>query len=116
MLRPLLALAFLFIAGPALAQTATPLFPMASTPNIALSGSASVSVTVPAGPARFVYIKNDCSTDLFFDLRGRRDASANIFPLRLKTNQEFSANMQVFTVAASNPNGTACTFTLQFGQ
>jgi ABC-type Fe3+-hydroxamate transport system substrate-binding protein len=120
MRRLLSALAVLTLAAcgslPAFAQTATPLFPLPSTPNIAIGNTATLAVVVPQGPARYVFVRNDCTQDLIFDLRGARDAAANLFPLRLKTNQEFATNMQVMVVAASAGNAaSSCTFTLQFG-
>jgi hypothetical protein len=90
--------------------------PGTSTPNISISGSSSTNVTWDGGPVDYIYIKNDCSSTLYFDLR--LPSQTGSFPLRLAQNQSFEAPFKVkqLGVSTSAGNGTTCTFTLMIGR
>ena len=100
-----------FLAGPALAvMQAVP-----STPDIAVTASATADFPIQGGRVTWLYLKNDCSDVLYFDLRGARDA--NPYPLRLGSAEMFTAEIGVYSVGVSPSAGAgACTFTVIFAR
>ncbi len=98
----------LFIYGISLAHAEFE--PMTSTPDILL-GDSSTSDHVLSHRARWIYLKNDCTQDVYFDLRGRPQTSN--YPLRLKSGESFTARMFLKTVGASPGAGASgCTITI----
>lgn len=88
-----------------------------STPDIAVTGTATATYPVQGGPASWVFIQNDCSDDLYFDLSPKVVADANSYPLRLAQDQQFSGAFHLGAVGVSPASGnSACTFTVQFGR
>lgn len=83
-----------------------------STPDISVSATASADIVPGTGPWDWVYLKNDCSTDLYFNLNPR-SKSATDYPLRLKAGEVFSGFFRLFTLGVSNDGAAGCTFTLQ---
>lgn len=81
-------------------------------PDIPVTSSATKQVLFP-GQTKYIYLKNDCATDMYFDLTGK-----NIFPLRLAQDQSVSLPFQVNSVTASPAVGATatCTFTLLGGK
>ena len=111
-----LALAFVGLVPAAQAQT-WQIAP--STPDIAVAATSMVTLDIRAflgSPASWFRLKNDGPGDLYFDLRGNRDASANDFPLRLKDSETFEVQGQLWTLAVSHGDGAASTFTLVLGR
>lgn len=110
--------AILVTAAPAMAQQG--LYPVPSTPSIAVTATATadfVWTNVVGGYVDWVYVKNDCSAALWFDFRSRRDATARQYPLKLAQNQEFQAYLRVYSVGVSPANtATTCAFTLMGAQ
>ena len=101
------------------AMTAEGFQTVPSTPDIAVTGSATTHVGVPGGPANYVFVKNDCASTLYFDLNPPAGGlgDGNSYPLRLGQNQSFSAEIGVHTLGVSPAAGaSACTFTVQFGR
>ncbi len=89
------------------------------TPDIAVSAGATLDVALPGVYANWVYIKNDCVGDLYFDLTGASVAGGSKhYPLRLLQNQSFTGSFQVYSIGVSPGNGSAsgCTFTLVPGR
>lgn len=88
---------------------------MPSTPDISVTDNATKSVNLGRG-VRWIYLKNDCAQDMYFDLRGRSQAGGygdGSYPLRLAQDQEFSANISTTTLGVS-PGilSSSCTFTV----
>lgn len=112
------ALAAFFIFGASVSWGRT-YYPVPSTPDISVTASATAVFRwdrVPGTTVDYVYIKNDCSATLWFDLRGGTDAAARRYPIRLGQNQTFEGPFVVHAIGVSPANsGTACTFTLQGG-
>lgn len=80
---------------------------MRSTPDLAVTATATANFTLPGGAIRWIFLKNDCAKPLYFDLDG-----LDRYPLKLLQNQSFSGNFRVNSVRVSPDNtGTACTFT-----
>lgn len=101
------------LAGPAMAfQT------IGSTRDISVTASATADFPVPGGRANWIWIKNDCSDDLYFDLHGTdRVADAFEYPLRLKQAEAIELEMRVAAIGVSPAAGAgACTFTVIFGR
>ena len=94
--------------GPAYAQNAvSPLNTAKTTPNLAVTASATAEYDIPGGPVRFIYLKNDCNKALWFSLSG-----LEIYSLKLATAETFQGYFRVNTIKVSPDNtGTACTFT-----
>jgi hypothetical protein len=101
----LIALLVLF-AAPAMAQQALP-----STPDLSVSGSSTTEVQF-GGKSSYVYVKNDCSSDLYFNFGGKNHGS--VHPLLLKQAEVFEGAVVATTmgVSTSAGDGTTCTFTL----
>lgn len=120
---PLALAAFL---GSAEAQTNYQGFfqPLPATPNLSVTATATTGVVVPSaqdgarGQARYVAIKNDCASTLFFDLNFLNTGGTQHFPIRLGASESFSAPMNVSSISASPASGntTTCTFTLVLGR
>lgn len=93
---------------PAMAQNAvSPLNVARSTPNLAVTASATAEYEFPGGPLRYIYLKNDCGKTLWFDLGG-----LDRYALRLASAQTFEGYFRVNSIKVSPDNtGTACTFT-----
>ncbi|MEK9751622.1 MAG: hypothetical protein VW338_00200 [Rhodospirillaceae bacterium] len=98
---------------PALAQNAvSPLNVARTTPDLAVTASASAAYAIPGGTVRWIYLKNDCAKPLWFDLEGR-----DLYPLKLLQNQAFEGYFRVNSIKVSPDNtGTACTFTAVGGR
>lgn len=114
---PLLAVTAFGLVGAARAADVSYL-PGKTTPDISVSGSTSANVAWDGGPVDYVYIKNDCSTAMYFSLRDKAGAAGATFPIRLAQNQTFEGPFRVNQVAVS-PGATAgstCTFTLMIGR
>ena len=100
---------FGLLAFPAAAQT---LYMMPSTPDISVSGNATAEFSfTQRRPVDWIWIKTHCAINqsLYFGLLRPRTS----FPIRLTASQEFKAPIRVVSVGASNPTGTACTFSIQ---
>lgn len=120
-----LVAALLLLAAPAFAQNTVGFFqPVPATPNLSVTATATTSVVVPsaqnggAGSAKFVAIKNDCASPVFFDLNFINTSGTQHYPIRLNGGESFSAPFNVSTVAASpaSANAVTCTFTLMLGR
>lgn len=102
-----------------LAARAEIFIPVPSTPDISIAASTSAEIWFPkvtGGRVNWIYIKNDCATTLYFDLRGDRLSQVETgtdFPLRLEATESFTGTLQVYAVGVSNDGAAACTFTLQ---
>ncbi len=97
------------LALPAAAQT---LFMMPSSTDLSVSGNATAEFTFTnRRQVDWIWIKTHCGANqsLYFGLLRPRTS----FPIRLTASQEFMAPVRVVSVGASNPSGTACTFSLQ---
>lgn len=106
-----LVLALLFLSSPAwaLMKTAT------SSPDISISATTSKDFQFPGRPSvNWVSIKNDCSTQLHFNLNPK-SRSASDYPLRLNPGESFTTpvDVSISTISVSNDGSAACTFTLQ---
>ncbi len=112
-----LLLAAVFGAAFSFAAASETYIPVPSTNDISIGAGASGDFVFPAvsGGVQWIFIKNDCSTDLYFDLRGGKAIGNASFSLRLKSTEFFEAPMQIYTVTASNDGAAACTFTMQGG-
>ena len=109
------AVAAFFVSGPALAED-TIWQTIPSTPDLAVTQSATATFTLER-PARWVYLKNDCATALYFDLsdKGLDQTGQRRHALRLGQNQDFFAAFSFRSFEVSPGSGTAsagCTFTL----
>ena len=121
-LRLLLAAGLLALCGEANAQVATNPFwtsvPM--TPDLSVTASATADFPIPNAPLRWITIKNDCSSPLYFDLRGGRFVGkpATSFGMKLNAGESFTMATQVYSLGASpaNANSATCTFTMQGGK
>ena len=108
-----LALFFALVAS----ASADVLRTVPSTPDLAVTGTATSSYPVQGGAANWVFIQNDCSDDLYFDLSPKVVADANSYPLRLPQDGQFSGSFHIGAVGVSPAAGnSACTFTVQFGR
>lgn len=125
MLKQLVLIPALLFAGVAHAQNYVGFFqPVPSTPNLSVTATATTSVVVPSaqnggpGSARYVAIKNDCASPLFFDLNFLNTSGTQHYPIRLNGGESFSAPFNINTVSASPGSGNAvtCTFTLMLGR
>lgn len=117
-LLSLLSASLLWVAAPAFAQTPPGLVPLSATPDIAVTGSATADIAL-ATPINYIYLKNDCSTALYFDLAGRHHGGQGIgtpehYNLRLGANEEFYGAVRSLVTLAASPAsaGGSCTFTL----
>lgn len=87
-----------------------------STPDIPVTAGATSVWNVPGGRASFVWIKNDCTGDLYFDLNPKANGDVS-HPIRLKTGEEFRGSFNIGAVGVTPGTFTgACTFTVQFGR
>lgn len=104
----LLALAVFSCGGPSFAQNAvSPLSVAKSTPNLAVTATATAEYKFTDGALRYIYLKNDCTKTLWFDLNG-----LDLYTLRLASSQSFEGYFRVNSIKVSPDNtGTACTFT-----
>lgn len=112
---PALILAFLLIAAPAFA--AGPYMMLDSTPDNSVTLDATADFFVPGRqPAGYVWLKNDCASDLYFTLNP--NTLTGQFPIRLKSAETFSGEIKTFVVGASPASGNTatCTFTLFLGR
>lgn len=83
---------------------------MPSTPDISISGSATADVAFQ-GKASYVYVKNDCASDVYFNFGGKNHGSSH--PLRLKQGEVFEGAVVARGMGvSSSTSATACTFTL----
>ena len=85
-----------------------------STPDISVSAGATLDVKFTVPYVDQIYLKNDCGTTLYFNLRPD-DRSASDYPLRLDTKQAFTSplGVRIATLGVSNDGASACPFTLQ---
>lgn len=122
MIRRALLAVSLLLTWPAGAQQAS-FFPVTVTPNLAVSALATAQFlfdTVSGSKVEWVWIKNDCVSSMNFDLRylpsnATTDSTGRNFPILLHASQEFSGPFVVHSVAVSNNENVACTFSLQAG-
>ncbi len=100
----------------ALTQPGWAFSPLPSTPDIAVASNATADIAIPGQRADWVFIRNDCAGDVYFDLRDARDGATNDHPLRLAQDQQFSAEMTLFGAIEASPAGgnSACTITVIF--
>jgi len=114
------ALAALSVGSAGAQQTFNELYTsIPTTPDIAVTASATTEVFVPGGVATWVAVKNDCSRTLYFDLRGAPNTvTGRAYGLRLGSLESYSGPFRVHSIGVSPASGdtTACTFTLQLGQ
>ncbi len=94
--------------------------PLSSTQDISVTDSGSTTIAIPGRQAGYIFLQNDCSGDVLFDLRGERDATTTSqrWPLRLATDQQFSAEMTLFGAVSATLSGETagpCTITVIFG-
>ena len=84
-----------------------------TTPDLAVTASATADFSLkPRQFTDWIYIKNDCAKDLWFDFRGAREGVGRDYPLKLSQNQTFQAFIKLNSLGVSPDNtGTACTFT-----
>lgn len=102
LLITVLAAAFSFSAY---AQQAMP-----STPDISIAGSATSEVAFQ-GKTSYIYLKNDCASDVYFNFGGKDHGSTH--PLRLKSGEVFEQAIIARGMGvSSSTSATACTFTL----
>lgn len=94
------------------------LSPLPSTPDLTISGDSTSVVAVPFGRADWVFIQNNCSNDIAFDLNPRADGdvSATSYPLRLPQDGQFQARIRIHSLGASAIASTACTYTVLFAR
>ena len=119
-----LALAFA-ISAPALAQSNTrpSITPMKSTPDQTVTATATRDVVFPM-MVEYIAIKNECSSDLYFDLGGYDmsgsafTSSPNAYSLRLGSSEAFSGFWRTRSIGVSPASGntTSCTFTIVVGK
>jgi len=107
--------AVVLLAFPAGAQV---LSPLPSTPDLTISGDSTSVVAVPYGRADWVFIQNNCSDDIAFDLNPRADGSvgATSYPLRLPQDGQFQARVRIHSLGASATVSTACSYTVLFAR
>lgn len=113
-------LAIFFLASPAFAESWQQI---PSTPDITVAASSTVEVVLPS-KVRFVAVKNDCSSDLYFRFTGKSMEKqsetalglGDNYPVRLKADQSFSLPIVTHNVGASNSGASTCTFTLFLGK
>lgn len=111
----------IFVLGMAGAksQTFNELYiPVPSTPDISISNTATTDVSFDFPSVGWIYVRNDCSNDLYFDLMGAPTVSSTTsYPLRLKQNQSFSGPFKVYSLGVSpSSSASSCSFTLQLGR
>jgi hypothetical protein len=84
---------------------------MYTTPDIAVAGNTTRDIVFP-GKSSHVYVKNDCSSDIYFNFGGKDHGS--IYPLRLKNGEVFQGDVVARGIGASPTSvaATTCTFTL----
>lgn len=120
------ALAFVWglAAWPASAQQAL-LQPLQSTPDISVGQSSTLDVAIPGGRiARWISLRNDCSSPLYFSLVGtpRPMSSATSStrpPLRLGNGESFTGHLDLrgsIMASADVAATAACTFTVIFAK
>lgn len=91
--------------------------PMTVTPDISVTATATMDVVLP-DRAEWLGIKNDCSSDLYFDLEGNKTPDGSNFGLRLKNGESIGMwfETRTITVSPASGNSATCTFTLQAGR
>ena len=91
-----------------------------STNDLTVTASATARFPIPGKRANWVWIRNDCATDLYFDLNPKVADSSGLateYPIRLAQDQIFSGYLQVASIGVSPASGTvSCTFSLQAGR
>ena len=123
-LAALLAFAWGLSAWPAQAPQAL-LQPLQSTPDIPVGHRSTLDVAIPGGRiARWISLRNDCASPLYFNLAGVPRPMSNATsstqpPLRLGNGESFTAALDLrgSIMASADKAATAvCTFTVIFAK
>ncbi len=85
---------------------------MPSTGDISVTANATSAIGLGRG-VRWIYIKNDCASDIYLDLRGGSKTDLGVYALRLKGGEVFQAQIGPRTIGVSPADsGAACTLTI----
>jgi len=97
-----------------------------STPDIAVAATSTPTTFVPGGIATgpgqyaaWVFIRPDCTHPVYFGFNVPTYATDAAYPLRLSSDEAFSAPFRIRSVGASPDStsvGSDCTITLFFGK
>lgn len=105
-----------------LAQAYNPLYQSVPvTPDLAVTASATAGYAFSGGPIRWISIKNDCASTIYFDLRGNYVGTKPTasYGMRLNSGETFTMPVQLYTLGVSPASGSppaACTFSVQAGK
>ncbi len=87
---------------------------MPSTPDMSVGSASTADFVIPQTfRPNFVWLKNDCSTRLYFNFNPTPARATADYPLRLESGEIFTGPMRVVILGVKNEGGSACTFTLQ---
>tara|TARA_Y100000310_G_scaffold87396_3_gene84221 strand:- start:3016 stop:3402 length:387 start_codon:yes stop_codon:yes gene_type:complete len=119
----LTALLFALSAPLSAQQNSRPiLIPVKSTPDQTVSATATTEVIFKTR-VEYIAIKNECASDLYFDLGGydfseSNPTTPNAYSVRLASSEAFSGYWRVLTLGVSPASGNtaACTFSVVVGR